>query len=223
MDDNLVLKEHAAHAPESNDCESDVKQKRSKHIDLSLMRKEYRIKPIAISIASIFLASCADNRQDAMVFTDLADCTAKIPENIQACEVAYEQALRDAADTAPKYGSQRDCEHDFGSQQCVPYRSDTGNSWFMPLMAGYMIRDILEPRRYSQPLFTSYSRYSPYRHRWIGANGYDYGDFRYRDLKVSKDYSKPPKVNRTIKRGGFGSSVRAKSSWGSSSKGGWGG
>jgi uncharacterized protein YgiB involved in biofilm formation len=51
------------------------------------------------------------------------------------------------------------------------------------------------------------------------------GDIRKRNYRVNKDVYKPkPTVNRTMKRGGFGSSVRAKSSWGSSGrKGGWGG
>lgn len=197
-------------------------QKRSFTIDRQQFRKNYKIKPIAIGISSVFLAAaCSDNSQDAIVFTSLNDCEHQMPEHMAECKIAYEQALKDAAETAPKFANRQDCEYDFGIEQCTEYRNNSGGSWFMPLMAGYMIRDLLQPRRYSQPLFTSYSRYSPHRYRWIGAGGYDYGDFRQRDLKVSKSYTKPPPVNRTIKRGGFGSSVRAKSSWGSS-KGGWG-
>ncbi len=199
--------------------------KRSRALNLDQYRKQYPLKPLSLGVASVFLAAaCSDNRQEAMVFTSLNDCQFQLPDYAEQCQMAYEKALDEAAETAPKYRSQADCEYEFGSDQCVVYRNESGNSWFMPLMAGYIIRDLLEPRRYSQPLFTSYSRYSPYRYRWIGAGGYDYGDFRQRELKVSKSYTKPPAVNRTIKRGGFGSSVRAKSSWGkSSSRSGWGG
>lgn len=197
-------------------------QKRSKSINLSSMRKKHAVKPLALSVASVFLAACSDNREDAIVFTGLNDCIDQLPEMAQKCEIAYEQAIAEAARTAPKYDSRRDCEYEFGSDQCVPYRNENGNSWFMPLMAGYIIRDLLSPSYYPQPMFTSYSRHSPYRYRWIGANGYDYGDFRYRSFKVKKKYAPPPAVNRTIKRGGFGSSVRAKSTWGSSKKS-WGG
>ena len=197
------------------------KQKRSQELQLPQFRKSYRVKPLALGISSVFFAAaCSDNRQEAMVFTSLSDCQYQLPEHAAQCETAYQQALQEAADTAPKYNSRRDCEYGFGAEQCVEYRNESGGSWFMPLMAGFMIRDLLQPRGYTQPLFTSYSRYSPYRYRWIAADGYDYGDFRKRNFKVSKTYSKPPKVARTIKRGGFGSSVRAKSSWGSK-KGGW--
>ena len=70
------------------------------------------------------------------------------------------------------------------------------------------------------------ANYSSYRSRWVTADGNVFsGDIRKRNYKVGLDTLKPkPTVNRTMKRGGFGSSVRAKSSWGSSSrKGSWGG
>jgi uncharacterized protein YgiB involved in biofilm formation len=74
-------------------------------------------------------------------------------------------------------------------------------------------------------MFTSFSRNSSYRNRWVGAGGQDFGDNRRRTMRVSEKALKPkPTVNKTISRGGFGSSVRAKSSWGNSSRrGGWGG
>lgn len=199
--------------------------KRTSNLKLDIFRKQHKLKPLSLGVASVFIAAaCSDNRQEAMVFTSLNDCQYQLPDYTEQCEMAYEKAVAEAAETAPKYDSRSDCEYEFGSEQCVVYRNESGNSWFMPLMAGYIIRDLLEPRRYSQPLFTSYSRYSPYRYRWIGAGGYDYGDFRQRELRVSKTYTKPPKVNRTINRGGFGSSVRAKSTWGkSSSRSSWGG
>lgn len=220
---NLIRNPGNVSDDESTELQTQTtEQKRSFAINQKQFRKSYKVKPVVIGISSVFLAAaCSDNNQDAKVFTSLNDCEYQMPENAAECRIAYEQAVKDAAETAPKFANRQDCEYDFGIEQCTEYRNSSGGSWFMPLMAGYMIRDMLQPRRYSQPLFTSYSRYSPNRYRWVGAGGYDYGDFRQRDLKVSKSYTKPPAVNRTIKRGGFGSSVRAKSSWGSN-KGGWG-
>jgi len=60
----------------------------------------------------------------------------------------------------------------------------------------------------------------------MGADGQDYGDQRRRSMRVNESSLKPkPTVSKTMSRGGFGSSVRAKSSWGSASskRGGWGG
>lgn len=200
-----------------------MSKKRSSHINLSRMRKAVSPKPLALGVASIMLAGCGEEREQAMVFTDLNDCINQIPEQAEQCQIAYQSALSESARTAPKFASQDSCEYEFGTNQCTTYRSDNGSSWFMPFMAGYMLSSLSSPRYYSTPVYTSYSRHSNYRNRWISADGKDYGDFRKRNLKVGKDAFAPkPTVSRTIKRGGFGSSVRAKSSWGSS-RGGWGG
>ncbi|GAA0857916.1 DUF1190 family protein [Aliiglaciecola litoralis] len=200
-------------------------RKRSAHINLSRMRKQFAPKPLALGVASVFLAACSGDRQDAVIYKNAEECARDNPEQAQVCETAYQQALAEAERTGPKYSSQSDCENEFGPNQCRNVERSSG-SFFMPFMAGYMLSNLLTPNRYQyQPLFTSYSPYSSYRYRWIGADGYNYGDLRQRRHKVRPDAFKPkPAVTRTIKRGGFGSTVRAKSNWGSkSSRSGWGG
>ncbi len=198
-------------------------RKRSEHIDLGRMRKQFVAKPVALSVAAIFLSACGDS-QEATVYANPDECIKNNPDFVQECKTAYEEALAEAQRTGPKYNTMGDCESEFGRNQCYPVQQQSG-SFFMPFMAGYMLSNLLSPNRYSyQPLFTSYSPYSPYRYRWIGAGGYDYGDIRKRNYRVDPDAFKPkPTVTKTMKRGGFGSTVRAKSSWGKSSSKGWGG
>jgi uncharacterized protein YgiB involved in biofilm formation len=200
------------------------KTKRSKSINLTGMRKSFSVKPLALGVTAIFLSACGD-KQEAAVFTSVNDCTDSHPEFAEKCKTAYEDALREAQRTGPKYNSQRDCESEFGNNRCNVVRNESG-SFFMPFMAGYMLSNLMSPRGYySQPMFSSNARNSSYRNRWVGADGYDFGDNRRRSMRVSENSLKPkPTVTKTMSRGGFGSSVRAKSSWGSSTKkGGWGG
>jgi uncharacterized protein YgiB involved in biofilm formation len=200
------------------------KTKRSKSINLTGMRKSFSVKPLALGVTAIFLSACGD-KQEAAVFTSVNDCTDTHPEFAEKCKTAYEDALREAQRTGPKYNSQRDCESEFGNNRCNVVRNESG-SFFMPFMAGYMLSNLMSPRGYySQPMFSSNARNSSYRNRWVGADGYDFGDNRRRSMRVSENSLKPkPTVTKTMSRGGFGSSVRAKSSWGSSTnKGGWGG
>jgi uncharacterized protein YgiB involved in biofilm formation len=200
------------------------KTKRSKTINLTGMRKSFSVKPLALGVTAIFLSACGD-KQEAAVFTSVNDCTDANPKFAEKCKTAYEDALREAQRTGPKYNSQRDCESEFGNNRCNVVRNESG-SFFMPFMAGYMLSNLMSPRGYySQPMFTSNARNSSYRNRWVGADGYDFGDNRRRSMRVSENSLKPkPTVTKTMSRGGFGSSVRAKSSWGSSTKkGGWGG
>lgn len=200
--------------------------KRTKHINLNSMRKGFNVKPLALGVASVILSGCGGEKEDATIYTSLEDCKQDFPDAVERCEAAYQTAVDEAMRTSPRFSSEYDCEHEFGPNQCQ-YVNNSSGSFFMPFMAGYMVSSLLSPSRYySQPLYTSYSYNSPFRSRWITADGYVFdGDIRKRKYRVNKDVYKPkPTVNRTMKRGGFGSSVRAKSSWGSSSrKGGWGG
>lgn len=199
-------------------------QKRTGRINLDRMRKCFSPKPLAVGIATVFVAACSDNRQDAQVYLNAEDCVGDNPEFAEQCLTAYQRALAEAERTGPKFNSERDCEYDFGDNQCRRVETQSG-SFFMPFMAGYMLSNLMSPRGYYyQPMYTSYSRYSPVRYRWIASDGFDYGDYRKRKFRVKDSSFKPkPTVTKTMSRGGFGSSVRAKSSWGSTKKSGWGG
>ncbi|MCC2614922.1 DUF1190 family protein [Aestuariibacter halophilus] len=198
-------------------------RKRSSTINLAQMRKHFTVKPLALGVASVMLSACGGDRQDATVYTSVDQCVNDNPEQANICQTAYQEALVEAERTAPKYRSEQDCEYDFGPNQCRVVNNNQG-SFFMPFMAGFMLSNLLSPGGYyHQPMFASYSPYSRYRYRWLTADGYDFGDLRKRHYKVSKRTFNPkPSVSRTISRGGFGSSVRAKSSWGSG-KSSWGG
>ncbi|NMH59029.1 DUF1190 domain-containing protein [Alteromonas ponticola] len=198
--------------------------KRSQFINLSRMRKHFALKPLAVAVTGLIVSGCG-NRQEGQIFTSVDDCKRDFPDATQQCEMAYQHAVQEAARTSPRYNSEYDCEYEFGPNQCQRVERD-GGSFFMPFMAGFMVSQLMSPRYYSQPIYTSFSRHSPFRSRWITADGYVFdGGLNKRKYRVSPDVYKPkPTVNRTMNRGGFGSSVRAKSSWGSSSrKGGWGG
>ncbi|GAB6261137.1 DUF1190 family protein [Photobacterium sp. CCB-ST2H9] len=195
--------------------------KRTKEVNLPGMRKQWRpfaIAPVTAAISAGLLAGCSDPKEEAKLYHTVYDCKSDNPGFEAQCEAAYETALKDAARTAPKFMTQRDCIAEFGQNSCV---GAPENNWFMPAMAGFMFARLLDNNRgyYSQPMFSSTYPGSRYYSRWTTADGYDYGSYRYKNSKVilSKEQMKPkPTVSRTISRGGFGSSAAAKSSWSSS-------
>ena len=211
--------------------------KRTKSINLDRMRKSAhlgRFKPIVYTVAAATLAACGNSSRDAQVYQDVAACVRDNPELGQQCEAAYQKALTDSYKSGPKYRNERECVEEFGSNNCVVYKAPSGQSWFMPAVAGYLFARALDRRNFyhSAPLYTSHSLYSPFYGRWTTVDGSLYGRRQYGRIKVNEKVfdSKPP-VTRTISRGGFGSTVAAKAKWGGSSsrshggsfRGGWGG
>jgi uncharacterized protein YgiB involved in biofilm formation len=199
--------------------------KRSQSINLARMRKAsgvFALKPLALCVATLFAAGCDSPEQQADIFKTLDECKSTYPDLGAQCEMAFNEALHKAQDTAPKYGTLDDCVAEFGADRCVKQEKSDGSSWFMPAMAGFMLARALDDRRYdTAPMFTSSHYGSRYYNRWSTVDGYTYGDYRQGRMstRVGSDTFKPkPAVTKTISRGGFGSKAAAASNWGSNSK-----
>jgi len=214
--------------------------KRSRQINLDVMRKTASVPSVKILTAAIggviALTACSSNTQEAKIYRTLQECKQQNVEKAESCDAAYQHALKASTRTAPKYRSEYDCESEFGRNGCQVNQA-SGSSWFMPTMAGFMLGQALTrnnscPYGYyntrwgchaSQPVYTgSGSMYGG----WYGADGTHYGSTRSRTARVgSKAFKPKPTATRTMSRGGFGSTVAAKSwsSRASSSSRSWGG
>lgn len=212
--------------------------KRSKTINLAAMRKNdddntsnSRLaplvrplaKPLAIAVAAASISGCT-SREEVKVVGSVSECTQTTTLNESQCEQAFRDALVEAEKTSPKYSTERTCESEFGSGGC---RQTTGG-FFMPMMAGFMVGQMLNGsgNYYGHNPVFRYSRpYSSWDNKYMTSDGTVVGRPGKGSYKVPKSATKPkPKVVKTVSRGGFGSSASAKSSWGGgkSSKG-WGG
>ncbi|MGF1762218.1 DUF1190 domain-containing protein [Aliivibrio kagoshimensis] len=200
--------------------------KRSQNVVCSRMRKaNWRYVSFGtVAVASTALVGCGEEVTPSTMYASVNDCISDNSEYASECSAAYEDAVREAERTAPKYSSAQDCASEFGYENCAQSRQ---GSWFMPMMAGYMFSNIIHGNRnyYSQPLFTSSNRRSPYYNSWVASDGKNYGrSYSKSKTFMSKSDMQPkPTVSRTMSRGGFGSKAAAKSSWGSSSTKSWGG
>ncbi len=201
--------------------------KRTKHISLNNMRKKTRrqqLKPLSLLVSTLLLTSCSSTEQ-TQVYRDEFDCMEKNPGMQEECKTAFANAQAEAVKTAPKFENRNDCEEMFGRNNCTSYQGSSGSSWFMPAMAGFLLGRALDGPGFGhyQPMFTSYSYRSPYRDRWITADGRSYGNRMQKNIRTRTDtFKRKPVIAKTLSRGGFGSIASAKSKWGSS-RGGWGG
>ncbi len=189
--------------------------KRTKEIDLATMRKSAARKTTSAKsvmlTGTLLITGCGSSGQEAVVYTTAEQCIVENPDSRTECEKAYDNAISEAERTAPKYNSQRTCETEFGYNQCVQSQSNSG--WFLPALGGFMVGRLTGGGY-------DYGRPSPvfgYQNSWVGADGTSYGGRSDRRVNVSKEaFKSKPTTARTISRGGFGSKIQAKSSWGSS-------
>ncbi|MBI6548836.1 DUF1190 family protein [Xenorhabdus lircayensis] len=203
--------------------------KRTKEINRDSFRKtwrSYRLAPVALAISAVFmLSACEQNDETVSLYTNADECSQANPSQSEQCKTAYNNALKEAEKTAPKYASREECVAEFGEQQCTQAPAQAGvgqaqaqnssGSFWMPLMAGYMMGRLMGGSSApSQPLFTSKSASSPANGKFVDATGKNYGPATAggRSMTVPKTAMAPkPATTSTITRGGFGDSVAKQS------------
>ncbi|MGK2946268.1 MAG: DUF1190 family protein [Candidatus Malihini olakiniferum] len=201
--------------------------KRTENIQQDAFRKgwrSYRLAPVALAISAAFiLAGCEQTDETVSMYQNADDCSAANPSMSVQCAKAYNNALKEAEKTAPKYASKEDCVAEFGETQCIPVPDQAGiaaqltqtsSSW-MPLMAGYMMGRMMSGGTGAQqPLFSSHAPVSPIKGQFVDASGKSYGSSASgRTVTVPKTALAPkPATTNTITRCGFGESVAKQTS-----------
>ncbi|MBD2781007.1 DUF1190 family protein [Xenorhabdus szentirmaii] len=206
--------------------------KRTKEINRDAFRKawkSYRLAPVAIAVSAVFmLSACEQSDETVSLYTNADECSQANPSQSEQCKTAYNTALKEAEKTAPKYATREECVAEFGEQQCTQtptqagvgqaQAQSSGGSFWMPLMAGYMMGRLMggmgSSAAPSQPLFTSKSASSPANGKFVDATGKSYGPATAggRSMTVPKTAMAPkPATTSTITRGGFGESVAKQS------------
>lgn len=202
--------------------------KRTKNINHAMFRKSWgarHLTPVALAVTAVFmLAGCEQNDETVKMYQNADDCASANPDKSAECKTTYDNALKEAARTAPKYASREDCVAEFGEGQCqqAPVQAgmatenqaqaqQSGGSFWMPLMAGYMMGRLMGGGAgyAQQPLFSSKNPASPAYGQYTDASGKSYGAAQPgRSATVSKTAMAPkPATTSTITRGGFGQSV----------------
>ncbi|WP_431224975.1 DUF1190 family protein [Serratia sp. L9] len=202
--------------------------KRTKNINKDTFRKSwgnYRVAPVALAFSAVFmLAGCEQADETVSLYQNADDCSRANPSMSEQCTTAYNNAMKEAEKTAPKYATREDCVAEFGEAQCtqapaqagMAAESQSSGSMWMPLMAGYMMGRMMGGGGYAQqPLFTSKNGASPANGKFVDASGKSYGPATAggRSMTVPKTAMAPkPAVTNTVTRGGFGESVAKQTS-----------
>ena len=199
--------------------------KRTKQINHASFRKSWsarHLTPVALAVSAVFmLAACEQADETVSMYQNADDCSAANPGKSAQCTTAFNSAKEEAVKTAPKYATREDCVAEFGEGQCqqAPAQAGVGTtnaesqssgSFWMPLMAGYMMGRMMGGGMgQQQPLFSSKNPASPANGKFVDASGKSFGAATSgRTMTVPKTTLAPkPATTSTVTRGGFGESV----------------
>ncbi len=199
--------------------------KRSKKAALVLM----------VPTATILLAGCGEERENALVYADPSECASSGFNTAEQCQADYAEAKALHPLTAPKYESKADCETEFGAGKCEAAPASSGGSFFMPMMMGYMMgqmmnRSAAAPQNFQQHSSQGNSNYAggaagvgrAIRTQPLYKGRDDYNNFRTsNNVKLDKGIGpiqlKPsqvqPQFGQVVKRGGFGGQAASRSGY----------
>ena len=188
------------------------------------MRRMKRSRILHVSslmaTASFSLAACgapqrlAPEPELAQVYSSLDECRAANDITDTECDAAQAQAQKTAAETAPRYATQSECEGQWGPSQCQPNNSG-GGSFFTPLLAGFVVGQMLNGGGYRG----GGAMYRDRNNQFSNGHG---GGYAFRDYRTGKTLTNgrehgdvarqaPSRVqSRTtvVSRGGFGGGGR---------------
>lgn len=192
--------------------------------------------------ASLTLAGCDDpgpqasfdpnrgEQVEAFSYKTLEECKAANEVPDPQCDTAYAAAQKDDQKNAPRYEARASCEEVYGAGNCVPRGSENGGSFFTPLLAGFVIGQMLDGGGYrGTGMYRRDDGYGGgYYSTYGGRLNRDYSTGKSVISKTSIDppdaiRNAPPKIQtRTsvVSRGGFGggrsyaSSGRSRGSFG---------
>ena len=149
--------------------------KRTKSIHHASFRKSWsarHLTPVAPAVTAVFmLAGCERVTKRFRFIRTLTTALQRIRKSAE-CTTAFNNALKEAERTAPKYATREDCIAEFGEGQCQQAPAQAGmaptgegqaqaqnqssGSFWMPLMAGYMMGRLMGGGMGAQqPLFSS--------------------------------------------------------------------
>lgn len=159
---------------------------------------------------------------EVSAFDSVSECVASGAFSQVQCTDAQAAAQAQDEKAAPRFADQDVCENQFGQGQCA-VRYNGGQSFFTPLLTGFMIGRLLDGGRgyRYQPLYRS-----SYENRYYTGSGawlYGGGGRGYHRYQVGRRAVASPVTTQRIQtrssvvsRGGFGGRASARS-------GGWGG
>lgn len=158
---------------------------------------------------------------EVSAFNSVSECVASGAFAQVQCEEAQAAAQAQDERVAPRFADESTCEDQFGQGQCS-YRYSGGQSFFVPLLTGFMIGQLVNGGRgyQYQPLYRSRydDRYYTGGGAWLygGGSGRRYHRYQVGTRAITNPVTTQRIQTRSsvVSRGGFGGRASARGGWG---------
>lgn len=192
-----------------------------------MIKRSKQVAIVIVGATAFTLAGCREEQVDAAAYPDLQSCLADASRGgmftAEDCETSFSQAETLHVESAPRYDSLEVCETQHGEGACgteSTVTQDGSGGIFMPLLAGYLIGNMMSNRASmsaAQPLyntpdgrFTNASRSSTFSTN-AGAAKLNTSLFTRPAATVGKT---PMTAATAASRGGFGASGAGRTAFG---------
>lgn len=185
--------------------------KRSSNVRLVLMGA-------AASGAAALLTGCSDGPSQPASYTSVQQCVDAGNEQ-QVCQAAYANAQKEMG-SEKTFGAQGDCETAYGASHCHMYRDSSGNDVWGPLLAGFVLGQMLSGpnctwwndycSRGSSYVYVGHPIYYGSGGGYVYHGGWSGGSS---GRGVASTPAPAPSRVVTSSRGVFGSTAAARGSW----------
>jgi uncharacterized protein YgiB involved in biofilm formation len=166
------------------------------------MKKSRSVRLVLLGSASAALAACDNGAAlptNAQFYPTVNEC---IPDHGAAtCEDAKAVADRTQAVEAPRFAQKQQCEQEYGVGNCETRQAASG-SFFMPMMMGYMMGNMMGGSRFSQPVYRG-----PNDTAVMPSGGGLLNVGRFDNLGAGRAAFRPAAQITPVSRGGFGSTA----------------
>jgi len=166
------------------------------------MKKSRSVRLVLLGSASAALAACDNGGAlptNAQFYPTVNECIADL--DAATCADAKAVADRTQAVEAPRFGQKEQCEQEFGVGNCET-RQAAGSSFFMPMMMGYMMGNMMGGGRFSQPVYRG-----PNSTAVMPSGGRLLNVGRFDTLGAGRAAFRPAAQITPVSRGGFGSTA----------------
>lgn len=106
------------------------------------MKRSRTAALLIMGATPLALTSCSSETQTEGLYTSVETCIAQTNDSYN-CQRAFDEATQQAQTTAPRYASQEACVAEHGADACRQHSDATGHSYFMPLMTGFLIGQLM--------------------------------------------------------------------------------